>query len=105
MKKILYITMFIGFALFSMTSVNAQTTEKSDKIVYKTTVKETPQKVKEALKDYSGYKISQKASYTKNKNRKTYKFKVEKGNWSHYLLIDESGKIVGIETGEHNKSS
>ena len=50
--------MFIGFALFSMTSVNAQTTEKSDKIVYKTTVKETPQKIKEALKDYSGYKIS-----------------------------------------------
>jgi len=30
-----------------------------------------------------------------------YKFKVEKGSWSHYLLINETGKIIGIETGEH----
>ncbi len=105
MKKIQYIAVFIGFAFLSLNSVNAQSTEETNKIVYKTTVKEAPQKVKESLKDYSGYKISQKASYTKNKKSKTYKFKVEKGNWSHYLLIDESGKIVGIETGEHNKSS
>ena len=26
---------------------------------------------------------------------------VEIGSWSHYLLINENGKIIGIETGEH----
>ncbi|MEN8124535.1 MAG: hypothetical protein ABFR32_05335 [Bacteroidota bacterium] len=104
MKKIHFIAVIIGFVFFNMNSVNAQKVEKSNEIVYKTTVKETPQKVKEALKDYSGYKISQKATYTKNSKGKMYKFKVEKGNWSHYLLIDESGKIVAIETGEHKSS-
>lgn len=104
MKKINFITVFIVIALFSLNSVHAQKTKKSNEIVYKTTVKEIPQKVKETLKDYSGYKIFQKATFTKNSTGKMFKFKVEKGNWSHYLLIDERGKIVGIETGEHKNS-
>ncbi len=105
MKNIYFILVFIAISLFGMNGINAQTTEKNDEVVYKTTVKETPQKVKETLKDYSGYKISHKASYTKNSKGKTYKFKVEKGNWSHFLLIDENGKLVGIETGEHINGS
>jgi len=104
MKKAHYIVVFIVFTLFSISNINAQKAEKSNEIVYKTTIKESPQKVKEALKDYSGYKVSQKATYTKNNKGRIYKFKVEKGNWSHFLIIDESGKIVGIETGEHTSS-
>jgi len=69
--------------------------------VRKTTKDKTPVKVKESLKDYSNYKVADEVTYVKKNDTNIYKFKVEKGQWSHYLLINESGKIIGIETGEH----
>ncbi len=72
-----------------------------EKLINLTTKEKTPKKVKESLKDYSNYKISNEVTYVRQKDINVYKFKVEKGTWSHYLLINESGKIIGIETGEH----
>ena len=76
---------------------------KSEKqtVVYKTTKEKTPDRVKESLKSYSNYKVAEEVTYVKRNDQNVYKFKVEKGNWSHYLLISEKGKILGIETGEH----
>ncbi|MCK5678378.1 MAG: hypothetical protein KAH72_07895 [Flavobacteriaceae bacterium] len=105
MKKLYILIAIFGFTFFSIQSTNAQSESKDVKEkVYKITKTKTPQKVKEALKDYSGYKIYEKATYTKKSKGNVYKFKVQKGNWSHYLLIHENGKIVGIETGEHSSS-
>jgi len=101
MKSYKIIIMLFAFTLFSMQGSFAQEGEESKKEVYKTTKEKTPKKVKESLKDYSNYKISNEVTYTKKKDVNVYKFKVEKGSWSHYLLINESGKIIGIETGEH----
>lgn len=69
--------------------------------VHKTTKDKTPLKVKESLKDYSNYKVAEEVTYVKKNDTNIYRFKVEKGQWSHYLLINEGGKIIGIETGEH----
>ena len=93
--------MFFVLALFSVQGSFAQEGGKAEKTVYKITKEKTPSKVKESLKDYSNYKISNEVTYMKKKDINVYKFKVEKGTWSHYLLINESGKIIGIETGEH----
>ena len=93
--------MLFVFTLFSVQGSFAQEGEKKGKDVYKTTKEKTPVKVKESLKDYSNYKISNEVTYMKKKDMNVYKFKVEKGTWSHYLLINETGKIIGIETGEH----
>ncbi len=79
----------------------AQPKKEKQKVVYKTTKEKTPQKVKESLKGYSNYKVAEEVTYVKRNELNVYKFKVEKGNWSHYLLINEKGKILGIETGEH----
>jgi len=101
MKNFRIAIMLFVFALFSVQVSFAQEGEKEKKEVYKTTKQKTPLKVKESLKDYSNYKISNEVTYVKQKDKNVYKFKVEKGSWSHYLLINESGKIIGIETGEH----
>ena len=101
MKSFKIIIMLFVFALFSVQGSFAQEGKKTEKEVYKTTKEKTPQKVKESLKDYSNYKISNEVTYMTKKDTNVYKFKVEKGTWSHYLLINESGKIIGIETGEH----
>ncbi len=101
MKSLKIIIMLFVFALFSVQGSFAQESKKTAKEVYKTTKEKTPKKVKESLKDYSNYKISNEVTYMKKKDINVYKFKVEKGTWSHYLLINESGKIIGIETGEH----
>ena len=94
--------MLFVFALFSVQGSFAQEgTKTAQKEVYKTTKEQTPKKVKESLKDYSNYKIANEVTYVRKKESNVYKFKVEKGTWSHYLLINESGKIIGIETGEH----
>jgi hypothetical protein len=79
----------------------AQEGKQKEKVVFKTTKEKTPTKVKESLKDYSNYKIADEVTYMRKEDTKIYKFKVEKGSWSHYLLINETGKIIGIETGEH----
>ena len=101
MKSFKIVIILFVFALFSVQGSFAQEGKKTEKAVYKTTKEKTPQKVKESLKDYSNYKISNEVTYMTKKDMNVYKFKVEKGTWSHYLLINEKGKIIGIETGEH----
>ena len=101
MKGFKVIIMLFVFALFSAQGSFAQERKEEKKEVYKTTKEKTPVKVKESLRDYSNYKIANEVTYVSKKDLKVYKFKVEKGTWSHYLLISESGKIIGIETGEH----
>jgi len=102
MKKLQIILAILGIALFSLQPVSAQKDDTAKEIVYKTNLKEMPQKVKEALQDYSGYKISEKATFTKKSKGQVYKVKITKGIWDYYLLIHESGKIMGIETGENS---
>jgi len=101
MKSLKIIVMLFVFALFSVQGSFAQEVKKPEKEVHKTTKEKTPTKVKESLKDYSNYKIANEVTYVRKEDINIYKFKVEKGTWSHYLLINESGKIIGIETGEH----
>ena len=101
MKSIQIIIVILGLAFFSTQNSYGQSNQEIKKEVYKITKVKTPQKVKESLKDYSGYKIANEVTYTKSSKGNVYKFKVQKGNWSHFLLIDESGKVIGIETGEH----
>lgn len=111
MKKIYILIAIFGFTFFSVQSTYAQSESKNTKeIVYKTSKSKMPQKVKETLKNYSGYKIYEEVTYTnkskgndKNKGNNVYKVKVQDGNWSHYLLIHENGKILAVETGEHVK--
>jgi hypothetical protein len=101
MKRIYILTVVLGFAFFGMQSSYAQTDSIEKNTVYKTTKTKTPEKVKETLKDYSGYKIENEVTYFKKSSGNVYKFKVTKGNWSHFILIDEKGRMKGIETGEH----
>jgi len=101
MKSFRIVIMLFVFALFSVQGSFAQEGKTVEKEVYKTTKEKTPEKVKESLKEYSNYKISKEVTYVRKKDDNIYKFKVEKGTWSHYLLINENGKIMGIETGEH----
>ena len=101
MKSLRIITALLVFAIGGLNMANAQEGEDKSKEVRKTTKEKTPLKVKESLKDYSNYKIANEVTYVRKKDENVYKFKVEKGNWSHYLLINEKGKIIGIETGEH----
>lgn len=102
MKSLQILILVLGFTIFSLQNVQAQaSTQEIEKTVYKINKTKTPQKVKECLNKYSAYKISNEVTYTDNNKGKVYKFKMQKGNWSHLLLIDESGKVLGIETGEH----
>ena len=102
MKKLNILIAVLCITVFSTQNLQAQTENTRNEKVYKTTKTKAPLEVKESLKDYSGYDISSEVTYTKNGNGNVYKFKVKKQNWSHYLLIDEKGKIIGIETGEHS---
>ena len=101
MKKLHFILIFILLSGFGVANMKAQSTDQEGKTVYKTSLKETPKEVKAALKNYSGYKISSKATYTKTSKGKIYKVEVKRGHFSNFLLIDEKGKVVGIESGEH----
>lgn len=101
MKRLHILLVVLSIAFFGIQNSNAQSVNEKDNTVYKTTMTKTPQKVKESLKEYSDYKISNEVTFIKKSKGNVYKFKVQKGNWSHFLLIDESGKIQGIETGEH----
>jgi hypothetical protein len=93
----------MGAMLFSIQHTYAQANTKTINKVYKTTLTKTPFKVKDALKNYAKYKVYSEVTYSKNNNINVYRFKVQKGKYSHFLLIDENGKIKGIETGEHVK--
>lgn len=101
MKSLKIILTVLSLTIFSVQGGFAQEEQQKEKEVFKTTKEKTPKKVKESLKDYSNYKISNEVTYVRKKDINVYKFKVEKGSWSHYLLINETGKIIGIETGEH----
>ena len=104
MKNIKILVTVILVSFFSIQNMNAQDKKKGNENtkVFKTTKEKTPTLVKQSLKDYKGYKISNQVTYVRKRNTNVYKFKVQKGNWSHYLLINEKGKIIGIETGEHS---
>ena len=101
MKNLKIILTVLTLTLFSVQDGFAQEGKQKEKEVFKTTKEKTPKKVKESLKDYSNYEISNEVTFVRKKDINVYKFKVEKGSWSHYLLINETGKIIGIETGEH----
>jgi len=100
MKNLQILIVVLGFTFFSVQHSYAQQENNSNEKVYKTTVSKSPQKVKDALKAYSGYIISSEATYAKKGTITIYKVQVTKRNWSHFLLINENGKIVGIDSGE-----
>ena len=94
------------FGAIALQDAQAQERKKQDKEevnkeVLKTTKEKTPVRVKESLKEYSNYDIANEVTYVRKNDVKVYKFRIEKGNWSHYLLVSEKGRIMGIETGEH----
>jgi outer membrane lipoprotein-sorting protein len=96
--------LFFGITLFSISASYAQDSDSEKIVVHKTSLQNAPKNVQAALKDYSGYKISKEVTYeTKNKVT-VYRFKLEKGNWTEYLLINEKGKIIGIDSGENSGS-
>ena len=102
MKKLRILIALLAFGALTAQGVQAQEKDKEQKKeVFKTTKEKTPVKVKESLKDYSNYKIANEVTYVRKNDMNVYRFRVEKGNWSHYLLVSEKGKIMGIETGEH----
>lgn len=105
MKKIQILIAILGFTFFSVQSTYAQTeNNKVEEKVFKTTTSDVPQKVKETLKKYSGYKISKAATFIKKSNINVYRFTIQDGNWTYDLLIDEKGKVKGIDMGEGSGS-
>jgi len=102
MKNLKILIAVLGFTIFCVQGTFAQTEDSTKEKVYSTTVSKSPAKVKEALKKYSDFTISDVATFTKKKDGNIYKVKVTKRNWSHFLLINEDGKIIGIDDGEHS---
>jgi len=102
MRNLKILIAVLGFTVFTVQSTIAQEGNKTNEKVYSTTVSKSPVKVKETLKKYSGYIISNEATYTKKSDGNIYKIRVTKRNWSHFLLINEDGKIIGIDDGEHS---
>jgi len=99
--KTIRILVLIGFiSIFGMQFTQAQQT-KNAQIEQKLSTDETPAKVKEVLKKYSRYTISKEATVQKKSgNKKVYTFKIVKGNWTKYLLIDQKGKVLGVRSDE-----
>ena len=102
MRNLKILIAVLGFTVFTVQSTIAQEQNKTNEKVYSTTVSKSPVQVKETLKKYSGYVISNEATYTKKSDGNIYKIRVTKRNWSHFLLINEDGKIIGIDDGEHS---
>ncbi len=105
MKKIVIVLMaIVGFVALGTQDAFAQTNKNTQEKIHKTSVQKAPSKVREALKDYSNYTISEAATYTTksvgNSTETMYRFKVTKGIFSHFLIINESGKVIAIDTGE-----
>lgn len=102
MKKLQIIIIVLGFTFFSVQQNYAQKVKTSNGKEYRTTLSKSPQYVKDALKNYSSYIISSNAVYIKKSDgSRIYKVQVTKRNWSHFLLINKKGKVIGIEDGEH----
>ncbi len=102
MRNLKILIAVLGFTVFTVQSTVAQEKSNIKEKVYSTTVSKSPEKVKETLKKYSGYIISNEASYTKKNDGNIYRIRVTKRNWSHFLLINEDGKIIGIDEEEHS---
>ena len=91
-KIILVITILLTG--FQVSSAQERTLET------KIATAEVPTKVQKALKDYSGYRIEEQASFTKKRGEGTiYAFKVHRKHSSYTLLINKKGKIIGIREG------
>ncbi|MDY7395536.1 hypothetical protein UMM65_09805 [Aureibaculum sp. 2210JD6-5] len=105
MKNIRIITMLLCFGYFGLQNSNAQSENKEEDRVYKVQMLEVPESVKETLKSYSGYKISKDVSYKlspskRSKADKIYRFKIERKTYPYILLVNEKGKVMGIESEE-----
>jgi len=106
MKNIKILTVLICFAYFGLQHSYGQSEDKKTEVVYKIQKTEVPESVNETLKNYSGYKISEKVTYSlskKNGVEKVYTFKIERKNYPYYLLVNEKGKVLGIKSEEGNQ--
>jgi len=103
MKFYKLLVIVICMAFLGTATSYAQKEQTIQEIVYKTTTSEVPVAVKEALQNYSGYEISKEASFTKKSTGTVYTFKLQKGPWTHLLLIDEKGKILGTRSAEGSR--
>ena len=92
--------MFIGVQQISAQEKDQQVVQEK---VYKTTKEDVPSEVQETLKKYSNYTISKEATFTKKGNETLYRFKLKKGIWVDYLIVDNTGKVRGLESGEGDK--
>ncbi|PIE49043.1 MAG: hypothetical protein CSA39_04665 [Flavobacteriales bacterium] len=100
MKKIRIAILVLGFAFLAVQATAAQENNEKEK-TYKVAKDKVPQAVKEKLKDFSKYTISDQVSYQKkSRGKKVYTFKVERKNFPFYLLINEKGKVLGIKSDE-----
>jgi len=106
MKNIKIIALLVGFVYLGLQSVNAQSENKQSKKVFKVQQSEIPVSVKETLKNYSGYEISKKVTYSLSKRKSTekiYAFRIERKNFPYYLLVNEKGKVMGTESVSGNQ--
>ena len=104
MKNIKIIALLLCFVYIGLQDSNAQSSQEEEKQVYKVQMLEVPDSVKETLKSYSGYKISNEVSYvlrsSNSKSDKIYRFKIERKSFPYVLLVNEQGKVMGIESEE-----
>ena len=106
MKNIRIIVLLVAFVYLGLQSANAQSENKQSEKVFKVQQSEIPVSVKETLKNYSGYTISKKVTYSLSKNKSTekiYAFRIERKNYPYYLLVNEKGKVMGIRSEEGNQ--
>ncbi|MET2985033.1 hypothetical protein [Aureibaculum conchae] len=103
MKNIRIIAVLICFGYIGLQNSNAQSSKQEEQ-VYKVQMAEVPDSVKETLKNYSGYKISKDISYKlgsrNSKSDRIYRFKIERKRNPYILLVNQKGKVMGIETKE-----
>jgi len=104
MKNIRLIMLLVCFGYIGLQNSNAQSSNEQENKVYKVQMLDVPDEVKETLKSYSGYKISKDVSYklgsSKSKADKIYRFTIERKSFPYVLLVNEKGKVMGIESNE-----
>ena len=106
MSKLIFKGFLVLMFLTGSISLHAQKQRPAnEKAVVKSSMREMPAAVKTTLDKYSSRKFDQKITYTREKNGKLYKVKVVNDQFVDYILIDESGKVKGIVTGEGRKRS
>ncbi len=104
MRNIKFLALVLCLMCFGLLHTNAQSNNKVEDKLYKVEMLEVPDIVKETLKSYSGYKISKDVSYklksSHSKSDKIYRFTIERKKRPYVLLVDEKGKVKGIESEE-----